>query len=41
MWSSLRYAGSLAINLGIYQVSVCELEQFLEEILGNFSRFRD
>jgi len=37
---SLRFTGSLAITLGFYQVSVCELAQFLEKNLGNISRFR-
>jgi len=39
--TSLRFTGSLATKLGIYQVSVCDLAQFLKNILGNNSRLGD
>jgi hypothetical protein len=35
--TSLRFTGSLATKLGIYEVSVCDLAQFLEKKLGNNS----
>jgi hypothetical protein len=38
--TSLRFTGSLALKLGIYEVLVCELAQFLEKNLGNNSRLR-
>jgi hypothetical protein len=38
--TSLRFTGSLATKLGLYQVSVCELAQFLENNLGKNSRSR-
>jgi hypothetical protein len=44
MAAGIRYfpavTGSLAIKLGIYEVLVCELAQFLEKNLGNNSRLR-
>jgi len=39
--TSLRFTGSLTTKLGINQVSVCDLAQFLENILGNYSRLQD
>jgi hypothetical protein len=39
--ASLRFTGSLATKLGINQVSVCDLAQFLENNLGNYSRLQD
>jgi len=38
--TSLRFTGSLTTKLGIYEVSVCDLAQFLENILGIYSRFQ-
>jgi hypothetical protein len=40
-WSFPAFTSSLGTTLGINQVWVCDLAQFLENILGNFSRFRD
>jgi hypothetical protein len=39
--TSLRFTGSLTTKLGINQVSVCDLAQFLRKILGNYSRLGD